>query len=307
MEYKADNVIYKEWEAARKLLQEFDDRIHDLRKYGFSFLTALIAAESLLIPSSTFAAFGRAGMPDIIKLAVMGVTLLLIVTLRVIERNYQLFITCAAQRARILERIMNLELTEIITDRHRGENIPRYETLIYVFFTLGVCLLGSAILFPNTMMILVLIIFILLVLYAIIRLKYLDITYKRQSMDWTIDRLECEPTDKVRITVTYIKKDDKSAPLKLGPGVVWKIKTQDNRLIHEEITKKPIYLSPEESYTWEWDTKKKEKGMYQVVIPYKELEKERVYDEKKKKFVYKKKSFVYKKKEHPLRRKIIVK
>jgi len=71
MNSKEENVNFKEWEVARNVLKEFDDRIHDLRKYGFSFLTALLAAEALLIPGPIAEAAGKAGIPDLIKLAVL--------------------------------------------------------------------------------------------------------------------------------------------------------------------------------------------------------------------------------------------
>ena len=75
--YKSDDLIYKEWESCRNVLKEFDTRIHEIRKYGFTFLTALIAAESILIPESAFIGTGAAGMPDYIKLGIFGVTLFL--------------------------------------------------------------------------------------------------------------------------------------------------------------------------------------------------------------------------------------
>lgn len=41
----------KEWEIARGTLENINKHLLDLRKYGFTFITALMAAETLLIPT----------------------------------------------------------------------------------------------------------------------------------------------------------------------------------------------------------------------------------------------------------------
>lgn len=264
-----DNMNLKEWEATRNLLKEFDDRIHDLRKYGFSFLTALLAAESLLIPGALSIAAGKPSIPDYTKLAVMLVTLLLIVALRMIERNYQLFIKCAAQRSRVIERSLNLELSEIICDRHRARKMAKYENYIYVSFTLGVLGLGFTILFPNYLAVGILLLFTFVAWYAIWQIKSFKIDRSPKSShkwaDWTINPLECKRGDMVRITLNNLDKDN---PYPLGPGVVWEIKTQDNRLIHKEEIKEEISINSEDNYIWLWDTNKVESGIFKV-YPYK--------------------------------------
>ena len=37
-------------ETDHDILKTFDDRIHDLRKYGFTFVTGLMAVEGILLP-----------------------------------------------------------------------------------------------------------------------------------------------------------------------------------------------------------------------------------------------------------------
>jgi hypothetical protein len=44
-----DNLFLEEWKQARDVLKSFDDRIHDLRKYGFTFITGLMAVEGILL------------------------------------------------------------------------------------------------------------------------------------------------------------------------------------------------------------------------------------------------------------------
>lgn len=268
--YKSNDIIYKEWESCRNVLKEFDDRIHDIRKYGFTFLTALIAAESLIIPESSFIGKGSPGIPDNIKLGILGVTLLLILTMRVIEKNYQLYQICSAQRAQVLERSLNLELTEIISDRHRKKHIPTLVTSIYILFTLGTGLLGYTILSPNYQLANVLLIGMFGVVGCLILIQSFDLRYDRGYIDWTIDKVVYNQGEKVRITVTNINENDEDLPIKLGPGVVWTIETQDGDLIYREDVSKPKFIFPERNYTWEWNTAKIKCGIYQVMFFYRD-------------------------------------
>jgi hypothetical protein len=267
-----DKLHFKEWQESRDVLKVFDDRIHDLRKWGFSFLTALLAAESLLIPRTASIAVGESSIPDVTKVVVMLVTLVLIIALRLIERNYQLFIKCAAERARVLERILNLELTVIISDRHRAEGISIGENLIYIFFATGVGGLGCTILYPNFEMMIIMLFFTCVTWFAIFYIQWLSVKYlyknkEGEKADWTIDLLECKKGDIIRIFLTNL---DKKKILEMPTGVVWKIKTQDGLLIHQEEMKEKISLGPEDIYIWEWDTSKIESGIYKVYphIPY---------------------------------------
>ena len=93
----ADNGL-DEWKAARDILSKFDDRIADLRKWGFSFLSGLITADALT------KLFGGNDFPnDRIGIAIFSITLVLVIALMVLVKNYQLFQTATAIRARILE------------------------------------------------------------------------------------------------------------------------------------------------------------------------------------------------------------
>lgn len=258
------NKIYlKEWEKSRDLIKEYDDRIHDLRKYGFSFLTALIAAESLLIPGDVTGVFGQASIPDFTKLVIMLITFLLIITLRVIERNYRLFIKCAAERARIIERNLNLELTVIISDRHRAEGIGIYENSIYFFFTIGVYGLGTTVLFPNLLLIRILLFLTLVTIIIIAHISILTVKRERGKVDWTVDPVECKKGEKVKIILTNL--DWKNYRTLSKGKLVWEIKTQDGKLIHEEKMKEEVVIrNQEDLHIWQWDTSKVEKGIYKI-------------------------------------------
>ena len=262
-----DNICLKEWEGTRNIMREYDDRIHELRKYGFSFITALLTAESLLIPGYINIGAGKPYIPDTIKLSIMLVTLLMIVALRVMERNYQLFIKCASQRARIIERSLNFELTEIITSRHRSEQIPKYENLIYIFFILGVGLLGSSLLYPNYVAIGIMLFFTIWVSLIMKKIKTFSIERDPKKSDdwtdWTVDQLESNRGGTIQITVTNLNEKE---PFLLHSGdIAWEIKTQDGRLIHQEKIPKEIQISSDGNYTWFWDTHGVECGIFEVV------------------------------------------
>src|SRR2546428_4149451 len=122
----------------------FEDHLHDLRKYSFSFLTALLTAESILIPGpSTIVGT----VPDLVKLTVMLVTLLLVICVRLLERRYELFEEAGAMRARIIENSLNLSLTELISvSADRLGKGYQYVHRVYYLFELGIVLLSLSIL-----------------------------------------------------------------------------------------------------------------------------------------------------------------
>ena len=55
---------------------------------------------------------GKLSISDFTKLVILLVILILIIALWLIEGNYKLFIKYASERARVLERSLNLKLTE---------------------------------------------------------------------------------------------------------------------------------------------------------------------------------------------------
>ena len=136
-----NNEYLQEWLTTRELLRNYDDRIHDLRKYGFSFITALLTAQSLLI-------VGPTGIPDLVKVVVIGITILLILALSFFEKSYQIIQEAAVERALIIERNLNLELTESISYFFEGEKAHQYKFYVYVLFVLGANLLAAAIITP---------------------------------------------------------------------------------------------------------------------------------------------------------------
>lgn len=194
----------EEWKQARDVLQFFDDKSHDLRKYGFSFVTVLLTAEGILIPTKDV----NASAP--IKFAIFFVTLLLILALNLIDKNYRVYQKAAAMRALVLEKMLNLELSETITERYQSEHINRNVWWLYFFFILSVFGLGSYSLYPDLIYIAILGAIAIVAIVFTYRLG-LSYKYKEYSEDWTISPLECTTAGKVKITLTNLKApmDDK--------------------------------------------------------------------------------------------------
>ncbi|WP_277896909.1 hypothetical protein [Methanobacterium formicicum] len=143
-----DDRYLKEWATTRELLGKYDDKIHDLRKYGFSFITALLTAQALLIRGDVNPLSDSTVLPDFVKAVVIGITILLILALAFFEKNYKVIQEAAVERALILEKTLNLELTESISYVFKNENAQKYKFYVYVLFVLGANLLAIAIIIP---------------------------------------------------------------------------------------------------------------------------------------------------------------
>lgn len=254
--------LFKEWEKARGMLEFFDDKLHDLRKYGFGFVTALLTANGFLVSSKV-----AEDMADISKFGVFSVTLILILALQLFDKNYRVFQQAASTRALLLERKLNMELTETIIDRFR---IARVDIVIYVLYgllILGVLVLGCFSLGTNyiyiTILALIAIITTLLTFY--LKLGY---RYEQYAEDWMISPLECKLGGTVQITLNNIGKpvSEKRAKELLGikfqkgadipepiqfeeNGLIWEIiNEKTGKVVCEE--KAQEYLEVSQSLTW---------------------------------------------------------
>jgi hypothetical protein len=264
----------KEWEKARETIENLENNMHDLRKYGFSFITALLAAESLLIPAGS----SSTALPDSIKVAVLAVTLILIVTLHLIDRNYQALQSAAASRAKILERTLNLQLTEVMSLRYRTSRVQWYVTGVYAAFTVGVLVLGSVVLYPNYIYIIV------LWLAAIIALIFVMLSagpnYPYGRIDWTLDRLKCKAGEEVGITLTNLyekeikfehgqiilgKPGKLNKPIYFKEQIIFKIVREDDGTVVKIEKVDQLSIIGGDSHTWFWKIPPRVKeGMYSV-------------------------------------------
>jgi hypothetical protein len=243
----------KEWETARTLLSFFDDKLYDLRKVGFTFITALIAAQGLLSGVET------EKWPDAIKFAVLLVTILLIVGLTIIERNFIVIQRAGGTRARVLERTINLELSEIIGQRFRSAGLEKFATGLYTFFVFVVLLLGWFTLGSLPFQLAILAVALLAIAAIFLIRNFITVDYPYGKLDWTIDPLVCTQGDEVGITLTNLDEDQ---PLKFtatdkATKVMWDIRKegeQESVSKDQGIIKKDLEIPPNDSYTWLWST-----------------------------------------------------
>lgn len=277
----------KEWEVSRSLLSFFDDKLYDLRKYGFSFITALITAEGLLItyvdPTKNW--------PVDVKFAVLFVNILLIVALTTIDRNFSVIQKAGASRARVLERTMNLELSEVITQRYKGARLDYFATGLYTVFIVAVMFLAGVILHYSGIYYWVLIVTGLIAIFVSIAIRqYVKVEYPYGEIDWTIDRLRCTQGDIIGITLTNLREDRstkdrlsrlvdklrktdlKEDKMTFNPSddgqakVMWEVRKEGETKDAAEglgTLKQTIEIDPGESYTWLWPTDECH-GVYRV-------------------------------------------
>jgi hypothetical protein len=269
----ADNEKHKkEWEEARGVLKFYDERLHDLRKYGFSFLTALLAAGSILSEIVPGATPPSTITPDKVKLAVFVVTLMLIVALHLFDKNYRVFQQAAFTRALVLERKLNIELSEIISDRYKSDKIARHVLYVYILFICGVALLGGFILYPNWSLIRWLAVAVIVALGFIIYQDTLRLQYRHEELklkdDWTVSPLECTGDEAIRITLNNMGNN----PIVFEEGkLIWEIKSEGVPLANpcQKLAEMNMEVPAYGNYTWvqkpsEFPGGGLKKGVYQL-------------------------------------------
>jgi hypothetical protein len=268
-----DDIAFNEWQAARGLLKDFDDRVHDLRKYGFSFITALLAAQSILLPSlslgSSSASANPSAITDPVKFGVLFVTLVLIVALRQLEKVYQLYQRAANIRAIVLERRLNIELSEVITRRSSEFHISKRVNVIYSAFIVSGFIIGFFVL-DSWLLKIALGLFYLGGVIFIRRIGEWGLSFKRgEEADWSLDTTECEQGDTVRIILSnlsekdpiVIEKDDVAYALELAlPAQEGDVISGPKRIP----CKNSVRISPDGDYSWLWNTTDAKLGIYRI-------------------------------------------
>jgi hypothetical protein len=207
-----------EWRETRDVIKTFDERLHDLRKYGFSFVTGLLTVQGLLLPflpalfvptqtglSNTI----ESGLPDLVKIGVLGTTILLITILRYFDTSYKAIIYRTVIRAIEIERFLNFELTTEVHYSYAKERLGWSKAILYYGFEAAVLLLAGVLL-RNENWWWVLIVFFLVITEGFFYKKVFSskaLRGKEEKYDWTFDRTRCNKGDWIRIMLTNL--DDK--------------------------------------------------------------------------------------------------
>lgn len=142
---EADNYV-KEWEKSTEAVDKFDNMLIDLRKYGFSFLTGLIAAGSLLGLAAGTDPAGVLQVAEFVKIqiAVIIVTMILVIALYWLDIYYQNVLTGAIIRSEFLGiyRIRKVELSTVISSFYLNSRLGGVLRFIYGAFLFGLLILG---------------------------------------------------------------------------------------------------------------------------------------------------------------------
>jgi len=243
-----------EWKEARSVLARLDGNLHDLRKYGFSFITALLAANSLIGQGT-----GGVTIPSSVKLVIFIITLGLIVGLRVLDTNYTLFQQATSMRARILEKRLNLDITQTISRLFFLQTWWVYIQWLYLAFVALTTLLGLVVLYPNGLDMLVMVVagVVSAVIVRGIHGKKLN-----SIEDWTLDRKVISGKAPLRITLTNLV----GGPIKLPKGeAVWKIVSYSGELQAEFVPEDDIVIDSRDGYDWLWDHQGSKAGLYRFL------------------------------------------
>ncbi len=148
---QVDARLFDEWKEARRQITDLDDTLAGLRKYGFTFITALLAADSILGQATINAAIAIS--PEV-KLAVFISTLTLVAGLYATDNFYSIVQRGAAARARQIEDHFGKGgLTETISKFYGQKSLWLYIEFLYITFAIATEILGVIILYPSGLLI----------------------------------------------------------------------------------------------------------------------------------------------------------
>lgn len=250
----SNNEVLSEWQAARDVLARFDENLHDLEKYGFSFITGLLTIDAL---------FGQIN-PEF-KLAALIGTLALIVVLDVVDRNYRVFQQGAAQRATLLENRSNPELTKTIARTYEQTRTRRafrlvYQGLAIITFILGIMVLPASLLYQLSN-------FAALLVASAFLWRIEESLDLRPWVYFEVDGFRYKKPSEVLVVVTHFgKPQSKSITLR---DDVWGVYHEDGRKVpgqtYQRFLRKQIKIRPGGDHRWTFPTKNLVPGLYRVV------------------------------------------
>lgn len=237
----------KEWEMARSVLNNFDERLHDLRKIGFTFITVLLAADAII-----FKDFFTSGMvlDQSVKAVILILNFGLIITLLLLDRNYRVFQSAAATRAIVLERKINLELTEVIAQRYFFSHVKDTITYLYIAFTIIVLFIGFAVL-SLTFFLGLFVVWVITVRIILYLNRKNQVEFPFGRIDWTLDPLQCKIGEQVEITASNLGEETINFEKNT---IMWKIfKEDDGSLVTSGGADiRDIPICENDSFTWLW-------------------------------------------------------
>jgi len=203
-----DNLI-EEWKEARSTIARFDSNVFDLRKYGFTFITGLLTADGFLSTK-----LGNSDTSHGIIQATILANVILTMVLQFYENTYLYWQKAAIIRSELIEKKLNIELTENISFLGK-----RTKTKYFGFVLYGVLILSNLVLSlfltPDPLSIFInhdityfgfWMILALAILGEISIYKFMRYHDKKNlpKLDWTIDKIHAKQGDVIRLICTNI-------------------------------------------------------------------------------------------------------
>lgn len=278
---------FQEWVQARGVIGAADTNLDAIRKLGISLVTTLLTINAFLLPGDIG---GTSALPESLKFGVLLVTLLLLGAVAVIDRNYQVLQQAAASRAMVLETELDLELTEIISQRYATKHVGVIFHLIYVMIGGALIILGYFVLYPSFWFWILCAVWItwsVLVLLISVNLV------TRGGADWSLDATDVTPGQPVHLMVTNIfsgvrpelipghpgplyvwlkaRSERKHTFTMRASGVYWEIReasAPDNSdPLRKGVVDSDVILSPQQTFVWAIDTTHFRSPMVLKVLP----------------------------------------
>ena len=194
---------WKEWSKAREIIDSCETRVQEARKVGFSLVSALLTAGSLLGGKLDEVTQSRAALPFSIT------CLALLVGIAVTEKQAMITLSAAATRCRFLEALSSVELTEAISHRFGMDRWHGYTLVFYALFGLAAALIGLA-LSTGEITSLAILAFSF-TYFAVLTRLYTLRPRSGPGPDLFLDRVECRVGE--YITIAVMNHADESQPL----------------------------------------------------------------------------------------------
>jgi hypothetical protein len=122
---KSEVELSNEWQEARYTVGRFDGYLADVRKYGFTLVTALLTASALITPPNT----------EVDRPAAAIVILLLLLALFMIDMYYYVMLQAAVGRATELEGSPE-RITGVLTAQARASFATEVNLAFYGLFVI---------------------------------------------------------------------------------------------------------------------------------------------------------------------------
>jgi hypothetical protein len=138
-----------EWKEARSVIARFDKSLQDLRKYGFSFVTAVMAADSVI---GQVTGTGSLIVTPRVKFAIILTTIMLVIALYTIDRFSRSIQYGAQLRAIEIEKKLDMGLTNKINEVGNKEKAGAFTDGLYYLFILAAAVLGIALVWSDALL-----------------------------------------------------------------------------------------------------------------------------------------------------------